>query len=137
MGTPKFSLLASGLAICVASSWVQAQPATDVPPPQLEPLEEGEAPAVTIRSGKEANQITESRDKDGKVREVKVTSGGSTYYLRPNEPAGSAMRGDGQSNVNRPAQWRVMEFPTPQQQPELREEEQPVEAPPPPMPESR
>lgn len=87
----------------------QTQPGASDAPPQLEKLEEGQAPAVTIRGSKPQTQITEKREQ-GKVTSVKVTTGGSTYYLKPNEPAGSALPGDGQSDTTRGAQWKVMEF---------------------------
>jgi hypothetical protein len=79
------------------------------PPPRLEKLEEGEAPAVTVRPPGSERQITQKREQ-GRVTEVKVKSGNSTYYLKPNVPAGSATPGDAQSDTTRPAQWRVLEF---------------------------
>jgi hypothetical protein len=99
------TMITLAAAACLAQPWAVAQE-----PPRLEKLEEGEPPAVTIRGGAEAErQITETRDR-GKVTSVKVKSGQSTYYLKPNEPAGSALPGDTQSNVNRGAQWQLMEF---------------------------
>lgn len=87
------------------------QPANDAPPPpQLEKLEEGEAPSITIRKPEQGSKITEKRAPGGKVTEVKVNSGKSTYYLKPNTPAGSAVPGDGQSSGNRAAQWEIKEF---------------------------
>jgi hypothetical protein len=80
------------------------------PPPKLEKLEEGEAPAVTIRKPEQQKKITEKRAPGGKVTEVKVDTGGSTYYLKPNDSAGSALPGDGQSSTGRGAQWEVLEF---------------------------
>lgn len=85
------------------------QPAPDVPPPKLEKLEEGEPPAVTIRGADSERNISQKRDQ-GKVTSVKVKSGNSTYYLKPNTPAGSAVPGDVQSNMSRAAQWQVLEF---------------------------
>lgn len=79
-------------------------------PPQLEKLEEGEPPAVTIRKPEQRNKIQEKRAPGGKVTEVKATSGGSTYVVKPNDPAGSALPGDTQSNTTRPAQWEVKDF---------------------------
>lgn len=79
------------------------------PPPQLQQLEEDDQPAITIRKPEAEREITERRD-HGKVTEVKVRSGKSTYYLHPNDPAGSAMRGDSQSDAVRPAEWVVHEF---------------------------
>lgn len=89
-----------------------AQSTDDVapPPPQLEKLEEGEAPAVTIRKPDQRSQTTEKRAPGGKVTEIKVTNGKSTYYLKPNDPAGSAAPGDAEGSTNRGAQWEVMQF---------------------------
>ncbi|HJV73515.1 MAG TPA: DUF2782 domain-containing protein [Noviherbaspirillum sp.] len=103
------------VAACITSSafslsaW--AQQANDAPPPpKMEKLEEGEAPTVTIRKPDQERKVTEKRAPGGKVTEVKVTNGKSTYYLKPNDPAGSAVAGDTQTDTTRPAQWRVMEF---------------------------
>lgn len=104
------------IAACVAlyatslSGWAQQQDGNAPPPPKLEKLEEGEAPAVTIRKPSQERKVTEKRAPGGKVSEVKVTSGKSTYYLKPNDPAGSAVPGDTQANDARAAQWEVMEF---------------------------
>lgn len=84
--------------------------ATAQQPPRLEKLEEGEAPAVTIRKPDQKGRIEEKRAPGGKVTEVKVTSGGSTYVVKPNEPAGTAHPGDLQGNTIRPPQWEVKEF---------------------------
>lgn len=79
-------------------------------PPKLEKLEEGEAPTVTIRKPDQKGKIQEKRAPGGKVTEVKVTSGASTYVVKPNDPAGSSLPGDTQSNTTRPPQWQVKEF---------------------------
>ncbi|HYD80643.1 MAG TPA: DUF2782 domain-containing protein [Paucimonas sp.] len=78
-------------------------------PPKLEPLEEGEPPAITIRKEEGERRITEKKE-GGKVTEIKVQSGKSTYYLKANDQPGNAQPGDAQSNTNRPAQWKVLEF---------------------------
>jgi hypothetical protein len=105
------------------------------PPPRLEKLEEGEEPAVTIRKPAE-RKIEEKRAPGGKVTEVKVTSGGSTYYLKPNDPAGSAMPGDQEGTANRGAQWEVLQFDWFSKQPKTGADEasstQAEPAPPPP-----
>jgi len=92
----------------------QAAPAaTAPPPPELQTLEEGEPPAVTIRKpGEEqgsGNSITERRD-HGQTKEVKVKSGPSTYYLKPKEQLGSSTPGDAQSGPPTGAQWQIKEF---------------------------
>jgi hypothetical protein len=100
------------IAVYAMPFQVCAQPTADTapPPPEMQKLEEGEAPAVTIRKPEERSKITEKRAPGGKVTEVKVTNGKSTYYLKPNDPAGSAAPGDAESNANRAAQWEVMQF---------------------------
>lgn len=82
----------------------------------MERLEEGEAPAVTIRQPDTKKKITEKKSQ-GKVSEVKVQTGRTTYYAHPNDPAGSAMRGDTQSESNRPVQFQIGEFGPPKDRP--------------------
>lgn len=98
-----------GLAALPALAQVRTPPATDVPPPQMEKLEEGEQPAITIRKPGGEAEITQKREQ-GRVTEVKVKRGNNEYYAKPNVPAGSALPGDVQSNDTRPAQWKVGEF---------------------------
>jgi hypothetical protein len=103
------------VALCVAAYAATPtagaqQRAEDVPPPpRTERLEEGDAPAVPARSAENNLSITEKREQ-GKVVSTEVKSGNSTYYLKPNTPAGSALPGDAQSNPLRAAQWKVFEF---------------------------
>lgn len=113
MRTTKFwPVAAACAAVYAAPLFVWAQPPADAapPPPQLEKLDEGEAPAVTIHKPGQERKVAEKRARGGQVTEVKVTSGKSTYYLKPNDPAGSALPGDTQSNAARAAQWKIMEF---------------------------
>lgn len=123
MRNPKlWSLLAVSLAAFAAPLTANAQqPAVVPPPPKLEKLDEGESPAITIRKQGGEKKITEKREQ-GKVKEVKVQSGKSTYYLKPNDQAGSALPGDAESNATRAPQWQVLEFGNPQN---AKEAEQP------------
>jgi len=100
--------VAASLAALAMPLPASSQPPDDTPP-RLEKLEEGEAPAITIRKPDSERKITEKRQ-GGKVTEIKVQSGKSTYYLKPNEPAGSALPGDIQSNAIRAPQWQIKEF---------------------------
>ena len=77
-------------------------------PPGLELIDESEHPTITIRRPDATSEITERRE-HGEVKEVRVHSGVSTYYLLPNNPLGSAFQ-DAGSRVVRPAMWRVHEF---------------------------
>ena len=64
----------------------QSAPAKDIapPPPQMQRLEEGEAPAVNIRQPDTKEKITEKKSQ-GRVTEVKVQTGRTTYYAHPND----------------------------------------------------
>ncbi|MCA1324352.1 hypothetical protein [Herbaspirillum sp. alder98] len=106
------SSLAAPLALAQTAAMPMAQPAP--PPPELEKLEEGEPPAVTIRKPGDAdssngNSIKEQRD-HGQTKEIEVKSGPSTYYLRPKQNVGSSTPGDAQSGPPTNAQWKVGEF---------------------------
>lgn len=105
------------LAICLASlatpllaSAQQATPPAKTiapPPPELQKLEEGEAPSVTIRKpGEDNGDITQTRQQ-GRVDEVKVKSGSSTYYVKTPSQAGTLGPTDAPP---RGAQWQIKEF---------------------------
>lgn len=111
MRTP---LLLSVLPLVFAVSvpvFAQQRPFADAPPPpQLERLEEGEAPAVTIPGGGPAEKSITQKREQGRVTEVEVRTGRSTYVVKPLNPSGSALPGDTQSSTNRAAQFKVKEF---------------------------
>jgi hypothetical protein len=98
-----------------ALAHAQAQKNNDAPrPPELQQLEEGEAPAVTIRKPGDdgtgsANSITQTRSQ-GKVNDVTVHSGGSTYHVKPTPTMGNSVPGDAQSGPVQGAQFVVKEF---------------------------
>ena len=78
-------------------------------PPKLERVEPGsDVPATNIPS-RERTQIKETRD-GGQVTEVEVTSSGSHYYMKPNNPPGNAVPGSASGNSIRAPQWKVGEF---------------------------
>jgi hypothetical protein len=93
------------------------QPArTAPPPPQLEPLEEGEPPSVTINPSSspldQPASVTQKRAPGGKVIETRVEKGGNTYYVMPGSQPGNPIKDDMQSNSTRPAQWEILQFGT-------------------------
>lgn len=122
--------LITGCGILAANVAMAQSRADTPPPPRLEKLEEGDAPAVTIPGKSSEQQIQETRE-NGRVTSVRVTSGGSTYYVTPNAPKGSAQPGDVQSTSNRPAQWQIMEFSAERQKDARGEAAAAVPAPPP------
>ena len=110
MRTPLL-LTTFSLVFAVSMPVFAQQPRADAPPPpRLERLEEGETPAVTIPGGGQPERsITEKREQ-GRVTEVEVRTGRSTYVVKPLNPAGSALPGDAQANTNRAAQFKIKEF---------------------------
>ncbi|MEA5097830.1 MAG: DUF2782 domain-containing protein [Burkholderiaceae bacterium] len=106
----KFQFLpfAALLAVSVLPAAAQ-EPANAPPPPQLETLDESEQPAITIRKpDADKNEITERREQ-GRVKEVKVKSGGSTYYLKPKGAAGGPPDDAHEGNISVPM-WVIKEF---------------------------
>lgn len=101
-------------------------------PPKLEQIEDGSdapitAPITITAKPAPKTQVSEHREQ-GQVTEVKVTSGGSTYYLKPNAP------GDTTSSTNRGPQWRIMEFDLGSKKKKQANEEVPEDTAPPPPP---
>ncbi len=94
---------------------------------KLEKLDDPEPPAVKIGKPPGEHKITETRDDSG-VKEVKVETGVSTYYVKPNQQVGNAMPGDAQSSFNRGAEWKVLEFNLGEKKKKTEEEPQPDDA---------
>ena len=78
-------------------------------PPKLEKLEDSEPPSIKVGKPEQQHKITETRDDSG-VKEVKVQTGVSTYYVRPNQQVGNSLPGDVQSVHNTGAEFKVFEF---------------------------
>jgi len=91
---------------------------------KLEKLEDSEPPAVKIGKPPGEHKVTETRDDSG-IKEVKVETGVSTYYVKPNQQVGNAMPGDAQSSFNRGAEWKVLEFNLGEKKKKTEEEPQP------------
>ncbi|MDB5821953.1 MAG: hypothetical protein JWR21_657 [Herminiimonas sp.] len=120
--------LAASVTPLFASGQQQSRAPNDAPP-QMEKLEEGEPPAVTIPGREPHNSITETRDR-GAVTSIRVESGNSTYYIKPQSSVGSALPGDVQSPTSRPAQWQILQFESGHKNDAPRSEAAPVPAPP-------
>ena len=124
------------LCLLAGAGHVNAQQTPSSAPPKLERIEEGSDTPITV-TPQTSNQkkITEKRE-GGRVTEVQVKSGKSTYIMKPNVPAGNAQPGDAQSSAIRAPQWQVMEFDLgKKKKTEPREDETPAApVPPPPAP---
>ena len=127
--------------LCSVAATVNAQqnPALSKdapPPPQMQKLEEGQAPAVTITPNEKKNQVTEKRAPGGKVTEVDVKSGKSLYTLKPNDQqVGTSQPGDAESSsTHGGTQWKVMSFGPNRSQQEPQDSAAPNALPPATMP---
>lgn len=77
--------------------------------PQLETLQNSEPPTITIRQpSTEGANITEKRV-HGVVKEIKVKTKGSTYYLKPRGAAATPPAAAHESEISVP-QWVIKEF---------------------------
>ena len=105
-------LLLSLVTLSLAGPFAHAQtpPKPSEAPPKLEVVEEGpDAPVTVTPRHSGGAKITEKKE-GGRVTEVKVKSGKSSYTMKPNIPAGNAQPGDAQSSTLRAPQWTVLEF---------------------------
>lgn len=71
------------------------------------------------------NEVRERRE-GGKVTEVEVSSGGSTYKLQANPNVGNAPEGTVQGSSNRPALWSIFQFGGPKKESKEEKETEPV-----------
>ena len=101
------------LGMLAYTSLAQAQQAPSSAPPKLERIEEGSGTPITVTPKQRSDvnrggtSINEKRE-GGRVTEVEVTTGGSSYTMKG---AGAvAQTGDATGNTLRPPQWKVMEF---------------------------
>ena len=100
------SWLALPLVLLASGALAQSAPPQ---PQQLERIEEVDNPVTVTAKPSTQTKIVEKRE-GGRVTEAKVNSGGSTYTVKPNTPAGSALPGDAAGSANRGPQWTVLEF---------------------------
>jgi hypothetical protein len=98
------------LGMLAHASLAQAQQTPSSAPPKMERVEEGSDKPVTITpQQRNAQKITEKRD-GGRVTEVQVTTGKSSYTMKANPAGAVAQPGDTASGTLRPPQWKVLEF---------------------------
>jgi len=102
-------LLLTSLALSLAAGTATAQTPSkpSEAPPRLEVVEDGPITVAPARQG--GTKITEKKE-GGRVTEVQVKAGKSSYTMKPNIPAGNALPGDAQSSAIRAPQWTVLEF---------------------------
>ena len=107
----RISPLWPALLLTLSAHTALAQSTSNQAPPKLEKIEEVADDPITVTAKPAAeSKITERRDNSGNVVEATVKSGPSTYTLRPNHPAGTALPGDALGSSNRGPMWTVKEF---------------------------
>jgi len=129
------------LPLCLlahASLALAQQAAPSAAPPKLERIEEGSDQPITVTPPRSTggSKVTEKKE-GGKVTEVQVKAGPSTYTMKPHSPAGNAQAGDATAGTLRAPQWKVMEFDLSRKKKTDKEdvpEAAPVPPPPPPKP---
>lgn len=104
------SVLAFGLLSASLSMSVLAQNAPSSAPPKMEKLEEAPDSGITISKPEPAKGKMVEKRVNGKVTEVQVKSGKSSYVVKANPEVGNAPKGTVQGDANRAAQWTVLEF---------------------------
>ena len=99
------------LGMLAHASLVQAQQTAPAQtPPKLEQIQEGSDTPVTITPQQRGKQkITEKRD-GGRVTEVQVTTGKSSYTMKAPAPGSVNDQADLTGSKLRPPQWKVLEF---------------------------
>jgi hypothetical protein len=97
----------SGTAIVTATTTTTTRVAPSAAPPNIIG-DDSMAPAVKIPPKRRDRKIVEKRE-GGRTTEVQVTTGGSSYILKPNTQPGS-LPGDNVRGAMRPPQWVVKEF---------------------------
>ena len=103
--TNTFSVFVGSVFFC-AISFAHAQDKTAPPPPKLEKLEEVTEADIKVLKPKTENLKMKERKEGGVTKEVEVTSGKSTYVVKPNPAPTGTREGD----AVRPAMWKVKEF---------------------------
>jgi hypothetical protein len=123
------------LCLLAHLSLAQAQQTPSSAPPKLERIEEGSDAPITIapKASRGQAKIVEKKE-GGRVTEVTVQSGKSTYIMKPNIPPGNAQPGDAESSAIRAPQWKVLEFDIGKKKQKERQEEAAASVPPPPPP---
>lgn len=128
-----WNILSLSLLACASTAVAQQKPAEA--PPKLEVIEEGSDTPITVTPPSTGGaKITEKKE-GGRVTEVKVKSGKSSYTMKPNVPAGNAQPGDVTGSTLRAPQWTVLEFDLARKKKTDKENvPEAADAPPPPRP---
>ena len=133
-------ILLLGMLACASLAQAQQAQQSQQPPssapPKLERIEEGTDTPITVtpqqRSGAKINEKREG----GRVTEVQVTTGNSSYTMKGEVPGSATQTGDATGSTLRPPQWKVLEFDLSKKKQKEGEDAEAAtaDAPPPPLP---
>jgi hypothetical protein len=101
------------LGMLAHASFALAQQAQQPPssaPPKLERIEEGSDTPITVTPQQRGGAKVNEKREGGRVTEVQVTSGKSSYTMKGTAPGSVVQTGDSTGSTLRPPQWKVMEF---------------------------
>jgi hypothetical protein len=97
------------LALAAGCGLALADDKPPVQPQNLEKIEEVPDSGITIAKPDAKKSATEKRV-DGKVNEVKVNTGKTSYTVKANPETGNAVPGTAAGDANRAAQFTIFEF---------------------------
>lgn len=121
------------LILALGNAAMAQTQAPSAAPPKLDKIDEIDTP-ITVTNKPKEQAVTEKRDNSGRVTEVKVKSGPSSYTVKPKNTATStALPGDAAGMANRGPQWTVMEFDIGKKKTTQKEGEAEDNVPPPPQ----
>lgn len=107
-----FSIRHFAAGIAALSTFLAAaaqEPARDAPE-QIERLEDDGHGTITVRPQQEGATVLEKRAYGGRLQEIRVTSGNSTYFIRPQGPLTSFAPPEPTGSANRAVQWEILQF---------------------------
>ena len=128
------ALLALCLLAQVGLTQAQTQQPPSEAPPRLERVEEGAQTPVTPAPGRRGETKVSEKREGGRITEVEVNTGKSTYTMKAPPPGSVMQQGDITGSTLRPPQWKVMEFDIGKKKQAEGEQGATADAPPPPPP---
>ena len=122
------------LSLCLLAhaGLAMAQQKPSEAPPKLDVIEQGSDTPITVTPPKSGGAKVTEKKEGGRVTEVKVKTGKSSYTMKAGNPAATSHPGATQSSALKPPQWSVLEFDLGKKKKTDSEVPEPTPAPPPP-----
>jgi hypothetical protein len=100
----------ASLALAQQAQQTPTQKPPSSAPPKLERIEEGSDTPITVTPQQRRGAKINEKREGGRVTEVEVTSGKSSYTMKGAAPGSVVQTGDNTGSTLRPPQWKVLEF---------------------------